>query len=307
MLVLAAIARGRRVVVSRGELVEVGGGFRIPDVLASSGAELVEVGTTNRTRLKDYAKACRVGAALVLKVHQSNYRIVGFTQSVNVAELSTLGVPVVYDIGSGLVDASTPWLAGGPPAWLAGEPAARQSLETGAALITFSGDKLFGGPQAGVIAGRADLVGECVRHPLYRALRPGAGILASFQQTALAYLARDPDSIPFWRLAATPVDSLRERAVAVGVGDVVACTSLAGGGSMPGLEIPSVAIALRGDHTSALRRASPPIVARVRDGVTLIDLRTIDPSDDEVVGRALRSLTPQGPTVPSVAADGVEP
>ncbi|HET6809575.1 MAG TPA: L-seryl-tRNA(Sec) selenium transferase, partial [Acidimicrobiales bacterium] len=168
LLVLAALARGRRVLVSRGELVEIGGGFRIPDVMAQSGAELVEVGTTNRTRLGDYRAALDDGVALVLKVHRSNYRVVGFTEDVDVAPLAGLGPPVVYDIGSGLLDAGTPWLAGsggGPPAWLAGEPAAVQSLAAGAALVTFSGDKLLGGPQAGIIAGRADLVATCARHP----------------------------------------------------------------------------------------------------------------------------------------------
>ncbi|MDP9388982.1 MAG: L-seryl-tRNA(Sec) selenium transferase, partial [Actinomycetota bacterium] len=173
LLVLATLARDRAVVVSRGELVEIGGGFRVPEVMEQSGARLVEVGTTNRTRRQDYADAVAAAdPALLLKVHQSNYRIVGFTESVGVASLASLGVPVVADIGSGLLDAATPWLASGPPRWLADEPAVRQTLAQGAALVTFSGDKLLGGPQAGVIAGRADLVDRCARHPLARALRP---------------------------------------------------------------------------------------------------------------------------------------
>jgi L-seryl-tRNA(Ser) seleniumtransferase len=290
MLALSALAAGRGVVVSRGELVEIGGGFRIPDVLASSGARLIDVGTTNRTRLKDYAKACGDDTAIVLKVHQSNYRVVGFTQSVQVSELASLGPPVVHDIGSGLLDSSTPWLAAGPPVWLAGEPAARQSLELGAALVTFSGDKLFGGPQAGVITGRADLVEACAQHPLYRALRPGAMVLRSLQETALAYLARDASAIPFWRLATEPVESLRARAAAFGVGQVIDSVALAGGGSLPGFEIPSIAIAMRGDYTAELRHASLPIVARVHDGMTNVDLRTVEPGDDAALARTLRSL-----------------
>ena len=175
LLVLAALARGRPVVVSRGELVEIGGGFRVPEVMAESGARLVEVGTTNRTRLDDYtgALASHHGVAALLKVHPSNYRIVGFTEAVPVAALAGLGPPVVVDLGSGLLDAATPWLAGGPPDWLADEPAVRQTLADGAAVVTFSGDKLLGGPQAGIIAGRRDLVERCARHPLARALRPG--------------------------------------------------------------------------------------------------------------------------------------
>jgi L-seryl-tRNA(Ser) seleniumtransferase len=290
MLALSALANGRRVVVSRGELVEIGGGFRIPDVLASSGARLVEVGTTNKTRLKDYSKACRDDTAMLLKVHQSNYRVVGFTESVGVSELASLGPPVVYDIGSGLIDSTTPWLAAGPPAWLVSEPAARQSLGAGAALVTFSGDKLFGGPQAGVIAGRADLVDLCAQHPLYRALRPGAMVLQALQSTSLAYLARDASKIPFWRLATEPVESLRARAVALGVGDVIDSVALAGGGTLPGFEIPSVAIAMRGDYTEELRRSSRPIIARVREGMTTVDLRTVEAYDDATLGQALRTL-----------------
>jgi L-seryl-tRNA(Ser) seleniumtransferase len=293
LLVLTALAQGRSAVVSRGELVEIGGGFRIPDVMAQSGALLVEVGTTNRTRLRDYQAAVDVtGAdtALILKVHQSNYRVVGFTESADVRELAGLGRPVVADIGSGLLDADTPWLAGGPPAWLAGEPAARQTLSDGAALVTFSGDKLLGGPQAGVVAGRRDLVATCAAHPLSRALRPGGLVLAALQQTALAYLRRDGDAIPFWRMATIPVAVLRARAEALGVGRVVETVSVAGGGSVPGQEVPSVGVALEGDHAEALRAHDPPIVARVHEGATVCDLRTVDPADDPLLAKALSQL-----------------
>jgi L-seryl-tRNA(Ser) seleniumtransferase len=296
LLVLAALAGGGRgVVVSRGELVEIGGGFRIPEVLAQSGAVLVEVGTTNRTRLADYEFAVREveDVAAVLKVHPSNYRVVGFTSSVGVAELAGLGaVPLVVDVGSGLLDAGTPWLEGlgGPPSWLGDEPAVRQTLAAGAGLVTFSGDKLLGGPQAGVIAGSAELVERCRRHPLARALRPGGLVLAALQEVALAYLRRDGAAIPFWRMATLPVEALRARASALGVGTVVDCSSPPGGGSAPGTTIPSAGVAVEGDVAGALRSFDPPVIARVHEGRTVLDLRTVDPADDGIVQAALSSL-----------------
>ncbi|MEY2477907.1 MAG: L-seryl-tRNA(Ser) seleniumtransferase [Actinomycetota bacterium] len=293
LLVLAVLARGKPVVVSRGELVEIGGGFRVPEVMAESGARLVEVGTTNRTRLADYDTALRRhrGAAAVLKVHASNYRIVGFTEAASVSELATLGPPLVVDLGSGLLDAATPWLTEGPPGWLRDEPAVRQTLEAGAALVTFSGDKLLGGPQAGIVAGRAGLVARCARHPLTRALRPGGLVLDALQDTALAYLRRDGQAIPFWRMATTSVDELQSRAAALDVGEVVECASVVGGGSAPGTEIPSVGVALPGDHTEALRGFEPPVIARVHDGRTVVDLRTVDAADDPTLAKALRACT----------------
>ncbi len=286
LLVLAALARGRQVVVSRGELIEIGGGFRIPEVLEASGATLVEVGTTNRTTPTDYRRATSDDTGLLLKVHQSNYRVVGFTRSVAVADLAGLGPPVVYDIGSGLLDAGTPWLPGRPPSWLAGEPAARQALAEGADLVTFSTDKLFGGPQGGVIAGRADLVAECAAHPMARALRPGGLVLGALQATALAYLRGDGTSIPFWRMATAEVESLRSRALALGVGDVEDCRSVVGGGALPGIEIPSAGLSLPGDRSTALRRRPVPVLGRVRQGRTVLDLRTVDPADDDLVAEA---------------------
>jgi L-seryl-tRNA(Ser) seleniumtransferase len=288
LLVLAALAKDKAVTVSRGELVEIGGGFRVPEVMAQSGATLLEVGTTNRTRLADYRRALDQtgGVALVLKVHASNYRITGFTESTTIAELATLGPPVVVDAGSGLLDAGTPWLNSPPPPWLAGEPAVRQTLEAGAALVTFSGDKLLGGPQAGVIAGRADLVERCRQHPLARALRPGGLVLGALQDLALAYLRRDGNAIPFWRIATIGVDELRARAEKLGA-DVVECESTPGGGSAPGAGIPSVGVAIAGDRTAELRAWTTPIIARVADGRTILDLRTVDPDDDAVVAAAL--------------------
>ena len=300
LLGLGGLAEGRDVVVSRSELVEIGGGFRIPDVMARSGANLIEVGTTNRTRVDDFRGAVDDpdnDVAVVLRVHQSNYTIVGFTEAPTTAQLAGLNAPLVADIGSGLLDSRCPWLKGDPPGWLADEPAARQTLDGGAGLVMFSGDKLFGGPQAGIIAGDAELVRKCAAHPLARALRPGSLVLAALQATALAYLAEDGDAIPFWRMASLTIDQLRERADAYGVGEIVDVMSTPGGGTLPGVEIPSVGVAVEGDQREALRELDHPIIARVDHGdssageTTVLDLRTIHPDDDEVVAAALRSLT----------------
>ena len=301
LLVLAALAARRDVAVSRGEAVEIGGSFRVPEVMEQSGARLVDVGTTNRTRLGDYTRAVsRPGTdiAVILKVHPSNYTVEGFVEATSVAELATItrehGIPVVADIGSGLLDAMTPWLPGSTPPWLAHEPAAAQTLADGASLVTFSTDKLFGGPQAGVIAGRADLVAACAKHPLARALRCGGLVLGSLQQTALAYLHRTADSnVPFWRMATVPVDVLRARAASIieqcGEGEVIETTALPGAGSVPGIGIPSAGVAVRGDRLAALRAHTPPVIARTRDDVTIIDLRAIDPLDDLILAAAISS------------------
>ena len=298
LLVLAALAAGREVPVSRGESVEIGGGFRVPEVIEQSGASLVDVGTTNRTRLDDYRRAIdrpAADVALVLKVHPSNYRLDGFVEDTPVAELVTLGVPLVVDLGSGLLDATCPWLPGPhPPAWLAGEPAAVQTLAAGAAIVTFSGDKLLGGPQAGIIVGRADLVARCARHPLARALRPGGLVLSALQDVGLAYLRREVvENVPFWRLAAAPLDELaaRARAIAAGTGsEALATEALPGAGSAPGATIPSWGVAVVGDHLAALRANDPPVVARATEGRTLLDLRAVEPADDLAIVAALDSL-----------------
>jgi L-seryl-tRNA(Ser) seleniumtransferase len=299
MLVLAALAEGRDVPVSRGESVEIGGSFRVPDVMEQSGARLVDVGTTNRTRLDDYRRAIAkpgVDAALVLKVHPSNYRVEGFVEETPVRELATLGVPVVADIGSGLIDANCPWLPGAPPAWLAGEPAALQTLADGAALVTFSGDKLLGGPQAGIIAGRADLVERCQRHPLARALRPGGLVLAAMQDTAMAYLdKRAATDIAFWKMVAAPMATLRERADAIVIAVLsthpsavsTAMDSVPGAGSAPGVTMASYGITIDGDLLADLRRHDPPVIARSRDNCTMLDLRSVDPSNDAAIIAAL--------------------
>ena len=298
LLVLAALAAGRDVAVSRGESVEIGGAFRVPEVMEQSGARLVDVGTTNRTRLSDYRQAiARPGndIALVLKVHPSNYRVEGFVEDTPVGELATLGVPVVADIGSGLLDATVPWLHGPPPAWSAGEPAALQTLAAGADVVTFSADKLLGGPQAGIIAGDAALVARCAAHPLARALRCGGLVLGALQETALAYLDRRAAvDVAFWRMIDTGVDELRRRAGRIveqaGAGEVTDSEALPGAGSAPGVTVPSVAIALAGDHLATLRANDPPVIARTRDNRTLLDLRAVDPADDDVLIECVRKL-----------------
>lgn len=305
LLTLAALGAGRGVAVSRGEMVEIGGGFRIPDVMNQSGARLVEVGTTNRCRVADYARARDEDddLAMVLKVHQSNYRIVGFTEDTDVSELAELGVPVVADIGSGLLDAACPWLSGPPPTWLEGEPAARQTLVAGADLVLFSGDKLFGGPQAGIIAGRRDLVEACGKHPLARALRPGDLVLQALQHVTMAYLDRRGHDIPFWRLAARTTTELEHRAEALlagpnGLGADPRVTSTAmdavpGGGTLPTVTIPSHGLRIDGDLSTPLRERDRPLVARVEQGATWLDLRTVEVDDDaELADAVANALAP---------------
>ncbi|MFI5046593.1 MAG: L-seryl-tRNA(Sec) selenium transferase [Acidimicrobiia bacterium] len=298
LLCLAALGRGHDVVVSRGELVEIGGGFRVPEIMSESGSRLIEVGTTNRTRRRDYESAVTPDTALLLKVHASNYRMVGFVETTPVRDLADLGIPVVVDAGSGLLDERTPWLPS-PPAWLHGEPGVRQAIEDGAALVTFSGDKLLGGPQAGVVVGRADLVAVVARHPLARAMRADKVTLALLQSVAATYLGGDAASIPFWRLATATVESLRNRAEMVVAGmtgaAVVDLEAAAGGGSLPGLTIPSAGVqcAGRGDVLVA-RLREHGVVARVVDDRATCDLRTVEPADDTRLADALRAVIATG-------------
>jgi L-seryl-tRNA(Ser) seleniumtransferase len=296
LLSLAALARGREVVVSRGELVEIGGGFRVPEIMAESGCRLVEVGTTNRTRRPDYEAAVGPNTALVLKVHASNYRMVGFVESTPVAELTGLGPPVMVDAGSGLLDESTPWLAR-RPAWLRDEPGIRQAVEAGAALVTFSGDKLLGGPQAGVIVGRADLVAAVAAHPLARAMRADKLTLAGLQAVAFSYLSGDATSIPLWRMATAELDALRARAEAIAAtvpaAKVVDTEAVAGGGSLPGLTIPSIGVALEvpAAARALARMRGHDVVARIEEDAVVCDLRTVDPTNDDRVTRALAAAS----------------
>ncbi len=295
-LTLLCLAAEGPVPVSRGELIEIGGSYRLPELMAAAGAELVEVGTTNRTRLSDYAAVEE--PALLLKVHPSNYRVVGFSAETSVAELAGLasdrGVPLVFDAGSGLLDARAPWLKGPPPQWLDGEPGIRQALEEGADLVMFSGDKLLGGPQAGLIVGRADLVDRLARHPAARALRVDGSTAAALAATLAAYLAGRAHDLPVWRMAALTVGDLRARAERVltasdADGRLVEGASTIGAGSAPGAEIPTCLIELDdGDDVyHRLLAGDPPVLGRRAGGALLLDLRTVDPADDAAVQSAL--------------------
>ena len=305
LLVLAGLCGGREVLISRGELIEIGGEFRIPDVMAASGARLVEVGTTNRTHLSDYERAIGPDTAAVLKVHPSNYKVVGYTASVPGRELARLargrGVPFVHDLGSGLV-ADDPW----PDR---DEPVVPQAMADGADLVTFSGDKLLGGPQAGVIAGRGDLIRELAKHPLLRALRVDKMTLAALQVTLTLHLAGRRSDLPLWRMiSATPeelegraralVASLGERLAGGAKAEAVPTRAVVGGGSLPGAEVGSWAVALqhpeRGpdDLAAGLRRGAPPVVGRIEGHVLLLDLAAVPPDlDQDLAGAAVRALT----------------
>ena len=298
LLGLAALCAGRDVLVSRGEAVEIGGGFRIPEILAASGARLVDVGTTNRTRVADYRASLTSRTAAVLSVHPSNFSIEGFVEKPARRELASLaherGVLFLCDIGSGLIDEDTPWLAR-PPAWLAGEPGARQSLSDGADVVFFSGDKLLGGPQAGIAVGRSEVIDAMRRHALARALRVDKHRLWLLQDTLASYLdGTAAERIPFWRMATSDPD---DRAVALSRSVPGATTatgeSLVGAGSAPGSGIRTTLVRLevvRPDAVAArLREADPPVVVRVEDGAVVIDLRTVEPADDHALLTCLKS------------------
>jgi L-seryl-tRNA(Ser) seleniumtransferase len=287
LLALAAVAEGREVVVSRGELVEIGDGFRIPDVLARSGARLVEVGTTNRTRLADYERTVGPETAAILRVHQSNFRIVGFTEQTGLRELAKLaertGVILVDDLGSGVLGE------------LGDEPSVRGSLEAGAHLVTFSGDKLLGGPQAGIVVGRADLVERLRRHPLQRAVRADKLTLAALEGTLALY--RRGGAPPVLRMLTEATESVRARAdrlAGLTGGRVDETVARAGGGALPLAEIESYAFALEEQLAVALRSADPPVIGIVRDGLLLLDCRTIADDEVEEVAQAVRKARSQG-------------
>ena len=297
MIVLAALAAGREVVVSRGELVEIGGGFRVPDVMAQSGALLREVGTTNKTRLNDYAAAISDRTALILRVHPSNFRIEGFTARPTLEELVALGdklnVPVVEDLGSGHLSAA-------PDHPLAGaEPSVEASVAVGVGICCFSGDKLLGGPQAGIIVGRKPLVDAIRRHPLMRALRVDKLTYAALEATLGEYVAgRASSAIPIQQMLTMSVDAIRPRADALAKtidqaagwkAAVVAGVSAVGGGSAPGVELPTWLVSIEKEGLSAagleerLRAAPVPIIARIEEDRVVIDLRTVDPQDDKLL------------------------
>ncbi|MGH9508965.1 MAG: L-seryl-tRNA(Sec) selenium transferase [Terriglobales bacterium] len=303
-LALNTLAEGGEVVVSRGELVEIGGSFRIPDVMAKSGAVLREVGTTNRTRLADYERAITERTRLLLRVHRSNFEIVGFTEQPALAELAALGrrrgIPVMEDLGSGaLLDLAA--------LGVASEPGIVESLRAGVDLVTYSGDKLLGGPQAGMLSGKAELVARIRSNPIFRALRVDKLTYAALEATLLAYVRQDHDAIPALRLMRLSADEIRKRAEAVAARlapsaprlkvEVVEGESVIGGGSTPGARLPTRLLAVTAEGLSAdelsarLRAAELPVIGRVEEGRVLLDLRTVFPQQDAVVEAALRSLS----------------
>jgi L-seryl-tRNA(Ser) seleniumtransferase len=307
LLALSVLARDREVVVSRGELVEIGGSFRIPEILAASGARLVEVGTTNRTRLADYDRAIGSETALLLKVHASNFRITGFVAAVEAPALADLarrrGVALLVDEGAGLLRRST--AAGrGEPAALAGHPSMQELLAAGCDLVVGSGDKLLGGPQAGILLGRRELVERCAGHPLYRALRPGRLVAAALEGVLRLHLAGR--TLPIDRLWEAPERlerRLRPLAARLGA-EILPAPAFVGGGAAPEMAIVGPALAFAGGESLAarLRRGGtarpphspdspeaplPPVIGALRDGRFWLDLRTVDPADDEILARAV--------------------
>ena len=290
LLVLTALARGKEVVISRGQLVEIGGGFRIPEVMAQGGVRLVEVGTTNRTRVEDYEEAIGEDTELLMHVHHSNFRVVGFTEEATLQELVDLAhqhaLLVVDDLGSGaLLDTA--------PFGLAHEPMVQESIDQGADLVCFSGDKLLGGPQAGIIVGRADLIASLRRHPLARALRVDKTTIAGIQATLLHYLKQEAtEKLPVWQMISLSLEDIQRRAEswAEWLGQLaieaefVPGLSTVGGGSLPGETLPTRLVALRipsPDHLAQrLRRGEPPVVGRIEGGRLVLDPRTVLPGEE---------------------------
>jgi len=294
LLVLTALASRRKVVIARSQLVEIGGGFRVPDVMKQSGARLVEIGTTNRIHLSDYEAALEENPSIFLRAHRSNFRIIGFTSEPSLGEIAVTahraGIPVVDDLGSGsLLDTSR--------FGLGHEPTVQESLAEGADLVCFSGDKLLGGPQAGIIVGRADLVAKLKKHPLARAIRADKLCLAALSATLLHYLKDEAEEeIPIWRMISTPVEELQSRAQAwvkrIGMGEVIAGESTVGGGSLPGETLPTFLLALNVPNPnrlfSLLRHGMPPVIARLQDDRLVLDPRTVLPEQEESFLAAMR-------------------
>ncbi|OBK30997.1 L-seryl-tRNA(Sec) selenium transferase [Mycobacterium sp. 1165196.3] len=284
LLTAMTLAPGKEIVLSRGELVEIGDGFRIPELLESTGSRLREVGTTNRTSLRDYAEALGPQTGFVLKVHPSNFHVTGFTSAVDVAtlapELRKLDVPLVVDIGSGLLS---------PHPVLPDEPDATSMLADGADLVTASGDKLLGGPQAGLLFGRSELIERIRRHPAARALRVDKLTLAALEATLLG------PPPPVAQALAADVDRLRARAETLAAGlagaAAVDCVAAVGGGGAPGVELPSAAVSLPESYAAALRLGTPPVVGRLEGGRCLLDLCTVAPEDDELLAAAVRACS----------------
>jgi L-seryl-tRNA(Ser) seleniumtransferase len=299
LLALSALCQGREVLISRGQLIEIGGGFRVPDVMAQSGAKLVEVGTTNRTRLSDYSAVINENTAALMRVHESNFRVIGFTESVGIEELASLaqerGVLAMDDLGSGcLIDPR--------PFGLVSEPMPQASLRAGADLVFFSGDKLLGGPQAGIIAGSKDLIATLRRHPLARVLRLDKTSIAGLNATLLHYVKGEATrEVPVWRMIAMPIEEMDQRASRwaheIGSGShVVDGVSMIGGGSLPGESLPtrllSIPVSDRSadDFARALRGNKTPVVGRIDHDELCFDPRTVDRRQDETLIDALQKV-----------------
>lgn len=297
LLALSALAARRRVIIARSQLIEIGGGFRIPEVLKQSGARLVEVGTTNKVRLADYEEALQEPAGLVLRAHASNFKIIGFTEEPFTNEIAAAahraGVPCLDDLGSGALLPTERY-------GLGHEPMVQESLAAGADLVCFSGDKLLGGPQAGILLGRADLLAKIKKHPLARAVRADKTCLAALSATLLHYLRGEAESaLPVWRMIAAPPEQMAARArawaQALGQGEVTTGESTVGGGSLPGETLPTfvlrLAIRRPDSFLAALRRASPPVIARAEHDGVLLDPRTVLPEqDDDLVASLKQAL-----------------
>jgi L-seryl-tRNA(Ser) seleniumtransferase len=304
LLALAALAKGKEVIVSRGQAVEIGGGFRIPDVMRQSGAKLVEVGTTNCTYLSDYEEAITPRSAALLRVHSSNFRVVGFTQAVALEELIHLGdrhgIPVLDDLGSGCLLDTTRF-------GLDPEPMVQQSIAAGVGLALFSGDKLLGGPQAGIIVGKSQLVARLKRHPLARAVRIDKVRLAGLAVTLFHYLKGEAETkIPIWRMISTPMEEVERRVqkwcqLLGDTASMVEGESVVGGGSLPGGTLPTrlVAIRVRGKRkgqartmalAQRLRDQSPPVIGRIENDLLLLDPRSVLPEEEEALLSSLRNI-----------------
>jgi L-seryl-tRNA(Ser) seleniumtransferase len=296
MLVLTALAQRKRVIISRTQLVEIGGGFRVPEVMEQSGAKLVSIGATNRVHLRDYQEALNQPAGLVLCAHHSNFRIIGFTSEPSLKEVADAahqaGVAMVHDLGSGaLLDTAR--------FGLAHEPTVQESLSAGADLVCFSGDKLLGGPQAGIILGRQELLDQIKRHPLSRALRADKLCLAGLSATLLHYLKNEAEKeIPVWQMLSASVDSLKSRAESwraqLGCGQVVAGTSMIGGGSLPGESLPTYLLSLPVQHPNEfltrLRSLPVPIIARIENDQVVFDPRTVQSSQESAFLSEIKSI-----------------
>jgi L-seryl-tRNA(Ser) seleniumtransferase len=296
LLGLSALARRRRVIISRTQLVEIGGGFRIPEVMAQSGAHLVEVGATNRVHLGDYDLALQQPSALVMRAHPSNFRIIGFTAEPSLVDLVQLahqhGIPVLDDLGSGTLLETERF-------GLAHEPMIQESVASGVDLVCFSGDKLIGGPQAGILVGRRDLIEKLKKHPLARAIRADKLCLAALSATLVHYLKDEAEcSVPIWQMIAATPEQNRSRAQSwadqIGVGEVIPGQSTIGGGSLPGETLPTYLLGLHvskpNQFLAKLRQASPPIIARVLDDLVVLDPRTVLPEQEGALIATLKAI-----------------